>query len=146
MAVAGVVLTYQGTRIEDFKGLGRAAPLTMTAFAIAGLSLIGMPLTAGFQSKWALLQALLEAGWGFGAVVVVVSSLLAVIYMGRVLQAVFFEAPANPRKIRREAPALLLLPLWILALANLWIGISADWVIGLTDAAANAAFGFGGVL
>ena len=143
MAVAGVVLTYQGTRISDFAGLGRAAPLTMTAFAIAGLSLIGLPLTSGFQSKWALLQALLESGWGVGAVVVVGSSILAVIYMGRVLQAVFFQAPANPRKVRQEAPMLLLLPLWVLAIANLWVGVHADGVIALTDAAASAVFEMG---
>ena len=117
----------------------------MTAFAVAGFSLIGMPLTAGFQSKWALLQALLESGWGFGAVVVVLSSILAVVYMGRVLQAVFFEAPANPRKVRREAPLLLLLPLWVLTLLNLYIGIQADWVIDLTNAAAEAAL-LGGVV
>ena len=145
MAVAGVVLTYQGTRISDFKGLGRAAPFTMTAFAISGLSLIGMPLTAGFQSKWALLSALLESGWDFAAFVVVASSILAVLYMGRVLQAVFFEAPTNPRKVRREAPLLLLVPLWVLALLNLWVGVQADWVIDLTNAAAQSSFGLGGV-
>lgn len=145
MAVAGVVLTYQGTRIEDFRGLGRAAPFTMTAFAIAGLSLIGMPLTAGFQSKWALLEALVQSGWGVGAVVIVAASLLAVVYMGRVLQAVFFEAPTNPRKIRREAPLLLLVPLWTLALANLWIGVQADWVIGLADMASQTVFGLGNI-
>ena len=138
MAVAGVVLTYKGTRISDFKGLGRVAPLTMTAFAVAGFSLIGMPLTAGFQSKWALLQALLESGWGIGAVIVVLSSILAVVYMGRIMQAIFFEAPANPRKVRREAPMLLLLPLWVLTFLNLYIGIQADWVIDLTNAAAQA--------
>lgn len=143
MAVAGIVLTYQGTRINDFAGLGRAAPLTMTGFAIAALSLIGMPLTAGFQSKWALLQALLEAGNGVGVAVVVASSILAVVYMGRVLQAVFTEAPANPRKVRREAPLLLLVPLWILVLANLWIGLQADWIVDLTDAAASAVFDVG---
>lgn len=143
MAVAGVVLTYKGTWISDFKGLGRAAPLTMTAFAISGVSLIGMPLTAGFQSKWALLQALLQSGWTLGALVVVLSSFLAVIYMGRVLQAVFFEAAPNPHKVRREAPMLLLVPLWVLALLNLWIGIQAEWVIDLTNAAANAAALFG---
>jgi len=145
MAVAGVVLTYQGTRISDFKGLGRAAPFTMTAFAISGLSLIGMPLTAGFQSKWALLSALLESGWDFAAFVVVASSILAVLYMGRVLQAVFFEAPTNPRKVRREAPLLLLVPLWVLALLNLWVGVQADWVIDLTNAAAQSSYGLGGV-
>jgi len=140
MAVAGVVLTYQGTRTSDFAGLGRAAPLTMTAFAIAALSLIGMPLTAGFQSKWALLQAMLDGGWGIAAVVIVASSFLAVIYMGRVLQAIFFQAPVNPRKVRREAPLLLLIPLWMLTLATLYIGVQADWVIDLTNAASQASF------
>lgn len=144
MAVAGVVLTYQGTRINDFQGLGRAAPLTMTAFAIAGLSLIGMPFTAGFASKWVLLQASLETGWGVGAIVIVLSSILAVVYMGRVLQAVFFEAPANPRKVRREAPILLLVPLWVLTILNLWIGVRSAWVIDLTNAGADAAFLIGG--
>lgn len=145
MAVAGVVLTYQGTRISDFAGLGRAAPLTMTAFAIAGLSLIGMPLTAGFQSKWALLQALLEAGWGLGVAAIVASSILAVVYMGRILQTVFFEAPPNPRKVRREAPVLLLVPLWIMAVLTLFIGVKADWVLSLTDNAVRAALGAGGL-
>lgn len=139
MAVAGVVLTYQGTRISDFAGLGRAAPLTMTAFAIAGISLIGMPLTAGFQSKWALLQAMLDSGWGFAAMVIVASSILAVVYVGRVLQAVFFLPPANPRKVRQEAPLLLLVPLWVLTIATLWIGVNSTGVIALTDAAAEAA-------
>ncbi|MEL6325141.1 MAG: monovalent cation/H+ antiporter subunit D family protein [Pseudomonadota bacterium] len=145
MAVAGVVLTYQGTRINDFAGLGRAAPLTMTAFAVAGISLIGIPLTAGFQSKLALLEAMLDRGWGFAVAVIVISSILAVFYVGRVLQAVFFLPPSNPRKARQEAPALILIPLWILTIATLWIGIQANWVIDLTDAAATAALNPGGI-
>ena len=118
----------------------------MTAFAISSVSLIGMPLTAGFQSKWALLQALLEVGSGVGAIVVVAASFLAVVYMGRVLQAVFFEAPTNPRKVRREAPFLLLAPLWVLALTSLWIGVQADWIVNLSDQAAAAMFSSGGGL
>ncbi|MEM5517963.1 monovalent cation/H+ antiporter subunit D family protein [Henriciella sp. AS95] len=140
MAVAGVVLTYQGSRIHDFAGLGRSAPWTMTAFAIASLSLIGVPLTAGFQSKFALVSALLESGWWWAALVVVFSSVLAVIYMGRILQAVFFKPPNNPQKRHREAPLLLLVPLWVLALANIWIGINGNFVAGLADDAAQALF------
>ncbi|MEM8633902.1 MAG: monovalent cation/H+ antiporter subunit D family protein [Pseudomonadota bacterium] len=137
MAVAGIVLTYQGTRVSDFAGLGRAAPLTMTAFAIAGFSLIGMPLTAGFQSKWLLLTAMLDRGWEFAAMVILAASILAVIYVGRVLQAVFFQPPANPRKVRQEAPLILLVPLWILTAATVWFGIQSESLIGLTDAAAG---------
>lgn len=144
MAVAGVVLTYQGTRIHDFAGLGRSAPWTMTAFAIAALSLIGVPLTAGFQSKFALVSALLASGWWWAALIVVFSSVLAVVYMGRILQAVFFKPPNNPQKRQKEAPMLLLGPLWVLALANLWIGINGNFVVGLANDAAQALF-IGGV-
>ena len=144
MAVAGVVLTYKGTRIHDFAGLGRYAPWTMTAFAIAALSLIGVPLTAGFQSKFALVSALLASGWWWAAMIVVFSSVLAVIYMGRILEAVFFRPPNNPQKRHKEAPLLLLVPLWILALANIWVGINGNFVSGLADDAAAALF-VGGV-
>ncbi len=145
MAVAGVVLTYQGTRVDDFAGLGRSAPWTMTAFAICALSLIGVPLTAGFQSKIALLSAAFQNGWWWAAALIVFSSVLAVIYMGRILEAVFFQAPANPRKQRKEAPLLLLVPLWLLAIANIWIGIDAAPVYGLAEDAAGAVFSDGGV-
>ena len=141
MAVAGVVLTYQGTTIRDFAGLGRSAPWTMTAFAIAALSLIGVPLTAGFQSKLQLGFALFDQGLWWAVGLVVFSSFLAVIYMGRVLEAVFFQPPVNPRKARKEAPILLLIPLWVLALANLYFGIAADFPLGLARDAAAAAFG-----
>ncbi|MEL6955633.1 MAG: monovalent cation/H+ antiporter subunit D family protein [Pseudomonadota bacterium] len=140
MAVAGVVLTYQGTTLKDFAGLGRSAPWTMTAFAICGLSLIGVPLTAGFQSKVALLAATLENGWWWAAALIVFSSVLAVIYMGRILEAVFFKAPVNPRKVRKEAPLLLLVPLWALALANLLIGFDAGLPFELSTQAAESIF------
>ncbi len=141
MAVAGVVLTFQGTTIRDFAGLGRTAPWTMTGFAIAGLSLIGVPLTAGFQSKLQLGYALFDQGMWWGVVFVVFSSFLAVIYMGRILEAIFFRPPINPRKSRKEAPILLLVPLWILALANIYFGITTELPLGLARDAAAAAFG-----
>lgn len=141
MAVAAVVLTYKGTNLRDFAGLGRSAPWTMTAFAIAGLSLIGVPLTAGFQSKLQLGYALFANGWWWAVILVVFSSFLAVIYVGRILEAVFFQPPVNPRKTRKEAPLLLLVPLWILALANIYFGITTEIPLGLARDAAAAAFG-----
>ena len=141
MAVAGVVLSYQGTTIRDFAGLGRSAPWTMTAFAIAALSLIGVPLTAGFQSKLQLGFALFDQGLWWAVALVVFSSFLAVIYMGRILEAVFFKPPLNPRKARKEAPVILLVPLWILALANIYFGIAAKFPLDLARSAAAAAFG-----
>ncbi|MEO0981992.1 MAG: monovalent cation/H+ antiporter subunit D family protein [Pseudomonadota bacterium] len=143
MAVAALVLTYQGARLNDFEGAARGAPLTMTAFGIAALSLIGVPLTAGFQSKIALLNAVLAEGWWWAAMIIVFSSLLAVVYMGRVLEAVFFKPPANPTKARKEAPAAILVPLWILAIANIWIGFDASVPATLANEAAAAVIGSG---
>ncbi len=140
MAVAGVVISYQGTSLNDFRGLGRAAPWTMTAFAIAAVSLIGVPLTAGFQSKYALVLALFEGGWPWAVAAVMFSSLLAVIYMGRILEAAFFRTPINPNKKRKEAPLLILIPLWVLALVNIWIGVQGGFVAGLADDASAALF------
>lgn len=144
MALAGMVLSYQGTSLNDMKGLGRSAPWTMTAFAIGGISLIGIPLTAGFQSKYALVLALFDHGWWWAVAVVMFSSLLAVVYMGRVLEAVFFRAPSNPNKRRGEAPMLILVPLWILALANIWVGVQGGFVAGLAEDAAASLFIGGG--
>ena len=141
MAIAGICINYKGTTIRDFAGLGRSAPFTMAAFAIAGLSLIGVPLTAGFISKLQLGYALFEHGWWWAVLLVVFSSFLAVFYVGRILQSVFFLPPANPRKSRKEAPLLLLVPLWILALANIYFGIDASFPAGLARDGAVAALG-----
>ena len=68
------------------------------------------------------------------------SSLLAVVYMGRILEAVFFRAPTNPNKRHKEAPLLILIPLWILALANIWVGVQGGFVAGLAEGAADSLF------
>lgn len=141
MAVAGVAMSYKATTLKDFAGLGRSAPMTMAAFAIAGMSLIGIPLTAGFLSKLQLGYALFERGWWWAIIVLVISSFLAVFYIGRLLQAVFFEPPLNPRQNRKEAPMLVLVPLWVLALANIYYGIDATFPAGLARSAAAAALG-----
>lgn len=143
MAVSGAVLTYKGTTIRDFAGLGRSAPWTMTAFAIAGLSLIGVPLTIGFQSKFILLSAAQAEGYWWAALLIVFSSVLAVVYVGRVLESVFFKPPQNPRKIHKEAPLVMLVPLWILALANIYFGINAEAPLSLASDAAMAVFSGG---
>ncbi|HIE92578.1 MAG TPA: hypothetical protein EYQ83_06810 [Acidobacteria bacterium] len=83
--------------IAGFAGAARRAPLTMAAFTVAALSLVGMPPTAGFFSKWYLLSGALDADvWVFAAVLMV-SSLLSAVYFFRVLEQVYFtESPSPP--------------------------------------------------
>ena len=141
MAVAGVALYMKAPTVAAFAGLGKRAPWTMAAFTIAGLSLIGVPLTAGFVGKWALLQATLDAGWYWAAAIIAVGSLVAVLYMGRILEAVWFRAASEEAAEVREAPLLVLLPLWALALANIYFGLEASLTVGAAEAAAASVFG-----
>ena len=113
-------------------------PFTMAAFAIAGLSIIGVPLTAGFVSKWYLVTAALEQDKWIVAALVLVGSLLAVVYISRVLEAAYFQKPLNEvatDKIK-EAPLMMLVPMWILAIANIYFGIETSIT---TEAASSAS-------
>ena len=63
LALGAMWYRFGITRMEDFRGLGKTMPLTMGAFTISGLSLIGVPFTAGFVSKLNLTVAAADAGW-----------------------------------------------------------------------------------
>jgi multicomponent Na+:H+ antiporter subunit D len=137
MAAAGAA--PGAVKLSDFNGAGRRAPWTMTAFAISGLSLIGAPLTMGFLSKWKLVEALLAHGWIWGVAVVAASSLAAVFYVGRMLEAIFFKPTAEGGPVVKEAPMGVRVPLWIMALLTLWFGVDAKLPLGFADEAARAA-------
>ncbi|MBM3374494.1 MAG: monovalent cation/H+ antiporter subunit D family protein [Betaproteobacteria bacterium] len=138
MAVGAMVLRYGSSRISDIAGAGKSMPWTMAAFCVAGLSLIGVPLTAGFMSKWFLIQAMLEIeGIGYLVVfLILVSSLLAVVYIWKVIEVAYFQEPASmpqgePPRLISEAPMPMLLMIWLLAIANIWFGIDPSLPLGL---------------
>lgn len=137
MAVGAVYYRVGSVDINAFRGLGRQMPFTMAAFTIAGLSIIGVPLTVGFVSKWYLVTAALEQQHWVLAVLVLAGSLLAVVYIGRVLEAAYFQKPLasqEPKQVK-EAPWLMLAPMWITVLANIYFGIDTS----LTTEAASSA-------
>ncbi len=95
LAIGGVVYRIGSAQLSHFAGLGRQMPWTMAAIVAGGLSLIGVPLTVGFVSKWYLVLALLEKGWWPLTILVLISSLLAVIYVWRIVEWVYFSSPRN---------------------------------------------------
>ena len=124
--------------IRRFDGLGRTMPFTMAAFVVGGLSLIGIPPTVGFISKWYLVWAALERGawWWPVALMVLLGSLLAVIYVGRVVEAAYFRAPPSEREEPAEAPLGMLLPTWTLIAATIYFGIDTELTVGVAGRAA----------
>ncbi len=137
MALGAVILRIGSPRIEHMDGIGHRMPVTMAAFVIAVLSLIGVPGTAGFISKLYLVRGALEDGHWIMAAAVLVSSLLAVIYVWRVLEVAYFRAPRADAAPVREAPLVMLIPIWILALANIYFGLDTTYSVGLAENAAS---------
>jgi multicomponent Na+:H+ antiporter subunit D len=140
MALGCVMYRVGSVRLDSMAGLGRAMPWTMAAFVVGGLSLIGVPLTVGFVSKWYLVQAALEQGNWPVAAVVLMGSLLAVVYVWKVVEVAYF-GEVSPGAGIREAPLGLLVPTWALVLANLYFGIDASLTAGVATRAAEVLIG-----
>lgn len=136
MGVGAYVLHGNPSFLRNLEGLGKRMPWTSAAVVIGGLSLIGVPGTAGFISKWVLVQGALEKGWWPVALLIVASSLLAVIYVWRVIEVLYLKAPKddNPAK---EAPLSMLIPMWIAALATIWFGLNTEMTLGAAQTAAQ---------
>ncbi len=142
MSLAAVALRMGSTRLNDLAGLSQRMPLTAMAFVLGGLSLIGVPLTVGFISKWYLVIATLEMGMWPVAALILVGSLLAVMYIWRVVEVMYFRDPPASSQVS-EAPVSVLLPLWLLVVANIYFGIDTALPVSVTADAAQALLGWG---
>ncbi len=143
LAMGCIVLRCGSAHIDEMRGLGRRMPWTMAAFVAGGLSLIGVPLTVGFISKWYLVLAALEQGLWPVAAVVLFSSLLAAVYVWRVVEVAYFHEPpaVEGEGSITEAPLSLLLPMWALVIAIFYFGITTDVTAGIARMAAESLLG-----
>ncbi|MGD9849418.1 MAG: proton-conducting transporter membrane subunit [Desulfuromonas sp.] len=103
---AGAIYTAaHKSRVSELDGLGRRMPLTFVAFAIASLSMIGLPPAAGFVSKWYLLQAVAGQQLWWLAAVLLASSLLNAAYFVPIVHRAFWRPEAKPpHQPHGEAP------------------------------------------
>lgn len=137
LALGAVMYRIGSVHIRDLAGLGRRMPLTAAAILVAGLSLIGVPGTVGFVSKWYLVLGALDGGMWPLAVLVLFGSVLALVYVWRLVEAAWFTRPAADAPPVQEAPLQMLVPILLLALANLWFGVDTDLTAGLAQRAAD---------
>ena len=141
LALAAVVYRIGSSQISQFQGLGRQMPVTMAAIVIGGLSLIGVPLTVGFVSKWYLVLAVLENGWWPVAVLILLGSLLAVVYVWRIVEIAYFKPALAGSETVKEAPLSFLIPIWTLVAANIYFGIDTRLSVQVAQAASQSLFG-----
>jgi len=140
MALACVMYQQGGVMMENLKGLGKRMPWTFAAIVIGGLSLVGVPLTVGFISKWYLILAAIEAGQFILVAIVLAGSLLALIYVWKIVEQGYFQSNDDTGGIH-EAPTGLLLATWILVAANIYFGIDTSLTISVAESTAQQLLG-----
>jgi multicomponent Na+:H+ antiporter subunit D len=140
LAVASFAMVVAGLRLNELSGIARRMPWTFGAFLVAGLSLIGIPGTAGFVSKWYLIMAVMELGpAGVPLVaVILISSLMAVVYIWRIVEVACFAKTEEQGSSAIAVSPLMIAVTWIAALANIYFGLVPALPLTLSgDAAAE---------
>jgi len=132
LAAGIIVYKTKGHKLANLRGLYRKMPVTMGAFTVGALSMIGVPPTAGFFSKWYLISGAIDAGhWGFMAALIFSSLINAVLFF-RMIEVGYFEpfkdhnghshhAGLSPKI--DEAPLSMLAPLVIVSISLIVVGI-----------------------
>lgn len=138
LAAAAIASRTGSLSFDNLKGLYRTMPITMAAFTLAAFSIIGVPPTCGFFSKWYLLQGAVQAGqWGFLAALLF-SSLINAILFFRIIELAYFnnggthghhDDHAEHHAEVKEAPLAMLAPLVFSAVALLVIGLSTGPIV-----------------
>lgn len=138
MGLGCIALRVGGVSVKDIHGLGYRMPWTMAAIVVCGLGLIGIPMTVGFISKWYLVRAAFEHDMWPVATLIVLSSLLAIIYVWRIVEAAYLRPSPQGAKHISEPPLSMLLSLWALTLASIYFGVDATNTLNIALDAAGA--------
>ena len=124
MCAGSLLAAYGHDRIDAMAGFGTRLPITATAFALAALSLVGLPPTGGFVGKFALVEAAVRAGAWWAVAVVLAGSLLAAAFLFHALSRAFADAPAD--KVSAAVPAAPQLAALALALVAVALAAAGE--------------------
>ena len=141
MAVACFALRVNTVNLCDLSGISKRMPWTCFVFVIGGLALVGVPLTGGFISKWYLLVAAFDAGYWPVAAMILMSSLLALIYVWKVVEVIYFGELDETNADVQEAPLSMLIPTYIVVGLTVVFGIWTAFPAGVARQAAMQLMG-----
>ena len=137
LLLGGISLRVGATSLARAAGLARSMPFSSFGIVLGGLSLIGVPGTAGFISKWYLVLGAIERGYWWLVALILASSLIAVVYVWRFVEMAYLRAPQAAAVGRCEAPASMLIPAWIMVAGCIYFGLDTSFPLeGARSAAA----------
>lgn len=133
---AGVIVHTTGRdAVAEVAGVASRLPVTLFAFGLAGMTLMGLPPSGGFLAKWLLIEAALARGRWDMVVVVLAGGLLAAAYTFRVLRQAFLLPPSGERRrVERRPIAVLEWTAFVLAAASVAMGLRGMEIVQLLDA------------
>lgn len=127
---AGILLYQTGTlKISNLAGTAGRSKLVFVVFVIAGLSLIGVPGTVGFISKWYLVLAAAELQAWWIIVVVLVGSLMAIVYVWKIIEAMYFQTADTSVEVKPVMNLSLVVPTVLLAGGCIYLGLDTDTTV-----------------
>jgi len=133
LVLGNIVFTRKKTAIKDLRGIFSSMPWTMAGFILVGISIIGVPPTCGFFSKWYLLLGGIEAGASFFVFALVLSSLISAVLVFRVVETAFFSPEdgghEHEKAALNEAPVSMLVPLGLTGVAIIAVGIWSGYIV-----------------
>jgi multicomponent Na+:H+ antiporter subunit D len=142
LLLGGVAMVLGGTRFERIQGLGRRMPFACAGLVMCGLSLIGVPGTAGFVTKWYLVLAALEQGQWWLVMLIVGSSLLSLAYVWRFVEAAYLK---EPREVLGGSlgpmPLSMAVPAALLVIATVYFGLDTSYTVGAASQVASQLLG-----
>ncbi len=139
---AGAFIFYTGnTRVDEFKGLGKQMPVILWTYTLASITLIGIPPTGGFVSKWYIASAALDSGLGVFSylvpIVLLISALLTAGYLMPISIDAFFPSKDAAVKAERRESALMWVPMVILAGIAVFLGMFCNSLCGFAGTLAQ---------
>lgn len=135
--VGAIMYTRHKTEISQIKGIGREMPLTLGCFAISSISLIGIPPTNGFVSKWFLALGGLGEGKVLFPVILLVSALLTSMYLLPIITEAFFAKDSINLHVMKEAPKKMLIPIVCITVITIILGLFPNPVLTFIQEIAN---------
>ena len=127
LLLGGVALRAGSTSLARVAGLARTMPLTSFGIVLGGMSLIGIPGTAGFISKWYLVLGAIAHGYWWLAALLVASSLIAVAYVWRFVEMAYLREPQSATAALDEAPVSMLVPAWVMIAGCVYFGLETSF-------------------
>ncbi len=150
MAAGMVFYRMHTTSLKQLRGAGKTMPWTTGAFVIGGLSLIGVPGTAGFISKWYLLQAALENNNYLVVASLLIASIMAIMYVWKIIEALYFdgEEKLHVHQVPSGKDIVASMPLatlccYLLVATCIYFGLYTDLPLDAAKTAAQSLFSGG---